>query len=129
VVPREHGQGEPARSPLDPGQPLLIGGQAGAFVAAWHELAAVFLSLKAPPHWGTLLRGVHDPHERASRHELTANRDRWMRMHALGYGKSRQELEVPGSHPAWTTRGTGSVTRGRSPGPTTGISDTANTNV
>ena len=36
-------------------------GQEEAFVAAWHELAAVFLALKAPPRWGTLLRGVDDP--------------------------------------------------------------------
>ena len=36
-------------------------GQADAFVAAWHELAAFFLSLKDPPRWGTLLRSVEDP--------------------------------------------------------------------
>ena len=35
--------------------------QEDAFVAAWHELAAVFLALKAPPRWGTLLRSVDDP--------------------------------------------------------------------
>jgi hypothetical protein len=32
-----------------------------AFVAAWRELAAVFLLLKAPPRWGTLLRSADDP--------------------------------------------------------------------
>jgi hypothetical protein len=32
-----------------------------AFVAAWHGLAAVFLALKAPPRWGTLLRSTEDP--------------------------------------------------------------------
>jgi hypothetical protein len=31
------------------------------FVAAWHELAAFFLSLKVPLRWGTLLRSVDDP--------------------------------------------------------------------
>jgi hypothetical protein len=36
-------------------------GNEDAFVAAWHELAAVFLSLKAPPRWGTLLQSTDDP--------------------------------------------------------------------
>jgi hypothetical protein len=36
-------------------------GEADAFIAAWDELAAFFLSLKAPPHWGTLLRCAEDP--------------------------------------------------------------------
>ena len=36
-------------------------GHEEAFVAAWHELAAVFLLLKTPPRWGTLLRSVEDP--------------------------------------------------------------------
>jgi hypothetical protein len=27
----------------------------------WRELAAVFLALKAPPHWGTLLCSVDNP--------------------------------------------------------------------
>jgi hypothetical protein len=31
------------------------------FVAAWHDLAAFFLSLKQPPRWGTLLRSLEDP--------------------------------------------------------------------
>ncbi len=35
-------------------------GQEERFVRAWQELAAVFLSLKAPPHWGTVLRNVED---------------------------------------------------------------------
>jgi hypothetical protein len=35
--------------------------QEAAFVAAWQELAVVFLSLPAPPHWGTLLRSIEDP--------------------------------------------------------------------
>ncbi|MFP5370354.1 MAG: hypothetical protein ACLGI3_06355 [Actinomycetes bacterium] len=36
-------------------------GREDAFVAAWRGLAAVFLALKAPPRWGTLLRSVDDP--------------------------------------------------------------------
>ena len=36
-------------------------GHGDAFVAAWHDLAAFFLSLKQPPRWGTLLRSVDDP--------------------------------------------------------------------
>ncbi len=36
-------------------------GREEAFVSAWHELAAFFLLLKAPPRWGTLLRSVEDP--------------------------------------------------------------------
>jgi len=36
-------------------------GNEDAFVAAWRELAAVFLALKAPPRWGTLLRGADEP--------------------------------------------------------------------
>jgi hypothetical protein len=39
----------------------VTSGHEEAFVAAWHELAAFFLSLKAPPRWGTLLRSVDDP--------------------------------------------------------------------
>ena len=39
----------------------VAAGNEDAFVAAWHELAAFFLSLKAPPRWGTLLRSVDDP--------------------------------------------------------------------
>ena len=35
--------------------------QETAFVAAWNELAAFFLSLQALPHWGTLLRSIEDP--------------------------------------------------------------------
>ena len=40
---------------------LVAPGNEDAFVAAWHELAAFFLSLKQPPRWGTLLRSVDDP--------------------------------------------------------------------
>jgi hypothetical protein len=40
---------------------LVAPGQEAAFVAAWQELAIVFLSLPAPPHWGTLLRGIDNP--------------------------------------------------------------------
>lgn len=36
-------------------------GEEAAFVAAWRQLAAFFLSLKAPPRWGTLLRSVDNP--------------------------------------------------------------------
>ena len=39
----------------------VASGHQDDFVAAWHELAAFFLSLKAPPRWGTLLRSVEDP--------------------------------------------------------------------
>ncbi len=39
----------------------VLPGQEDAFVAAWHDLAAFFLSLKQPPRWGTLLRSVDDP--------------------------------------------------------------------
>ena len=39
----------------------VLAGQEAAFVTAWHELAAHFLSLKAPPRWGTLLQSVEDP--------------------------------------------------------------------
>ncbi len=39
----------------------VAAGNEDAFVAAWRELAAVFLALKAPPRWGTLLRSVDDP--------------------------------------------------------------------
>jgi hypothetical protein len=35
--------------------------QEAAFVEAWNELATFFLSLQAPPHWGTLLRSIEDP--------------------------------------------------------------------
>ncbi len=35
--------------------------QEEAFVAAWQELATFFLSLQAPPYWGTLLRSVDEP--------------------------------------------------------------------
>jgi hypothetical protein len=40
---------------------LVREGQQEAFVAAWRELAAFFLSLREPPRWGTLLRSVDDP--------------------------------------------------------------------
>ncbi len=40
---------------------FVVPGQEEGFIAAWHELAAFFLSLKAPPRWGTLLRSVEDP--------------------------------------------------------------------
>ena len=36
-------------------------GNEEAFVAAWNELVAFFLSLKEPPRSGTLLRSVEDP--------------------------------------------------------------------
>jgi hypothetical protein len=36
-------------------------GREEEFVAAWHGLAAFFLSLKQPPRWGTLLRNADDP--------------------------------------------------------------------
>ena len=36
-------------------------GNEDAFVAVQQELAAVFLSLKPPPRWGTLIRSVDDP--------------------------------------------------------------------
>ncbi|HEU0116751.1 MAG TPA: hypothetical protein VFQ80_18805 [Thermomicrobiales bacterium] len=36
-------------------------GEADGFIAAWGELAAFFLALKAPPHWGTLLRSAENP--------------------------------------------------------------------
>jgi hypothetical protein len=36
-------------------------GQQAAFVAAWRQLAAFFLSLREPPRWGTLLRSAEDP--------------------------------------------------------------------
>ena len=36
-------------------------GQEAAFVAAWNELAAFFLSLPEPPSWGTLLRSIEEP--------------------------------------------------------------------
>ena len=39
----------------------VLPGQEAAFVAAWHELATFFLSLKEPPRWGTLLRSLEDP--------------------------------------------------------------------
>ena len=39
----------------------VLPGQEDAFVAAWQALAAVFLSLKDPPRWGTLLCSVEDP--------------------------------------------------------------------
>jgi hypothetical protein len=44
----------PARHPARAGQER--GGR-----ASWHDLAAVFLSLKAPPRRGTLLRSVDGP--------------------------------------------------------------------
>ena len=40
---------------------LVAPGNEDAFVAAWHDLAAFFLSLKQPPRWGTLLRSMEDP--------------------------------------------------------------------
>ena len=40
---------------------MVRSGQEDAFVAAWHELAAYFLALRHPPHWGTLLRSVDEP--------------------------------------------------------------------
>ena len=40
---------------------LVAPGNEDAFVAAWHDLAAFFLSLKAPSRWGTLLRSLDDP--------------------------------------------------------------------
>ena len=40
---------------------LVKQGQEGAFVAAWHELAAFFLGLRQPPRWGVLLRSVDEP--------------------------------------------------------------------
>jgi hypothetical protein len=39
----------------------VLPGQEDAFVATWQALATVFLSLKDPPRWGTLLRNVEDP--------------------------------------------------------------------
>ncbi len=36
-------------------------GHEAAFVAAWRQLAAFFLSLREPPRWGTLLRSAEDP--------------------------------------------------------------------
>ncbi len=39
----------------------VMSGHEEAFILAWQALAAAFLSLKAPPHWGTLLRSVEDP--------------------------------------------------------------------
>lgn len=41
----------------------VAAGREEEFVAAWHELAAFFLSLKAPPRWGTLLRSVEEPRQ------------------------------------------------------------------
>ena len=40
---------------------LVRPGEEEAFVAGWRGLAAVFLALKAPPRWGTLLRSAEDP--------------------------------------------------------------------
>jgi hypothetical protein len=40
---------------------LVREGQQEAFVAAWRQLAAFFLSLREPPRWGTLLRSADDP--------------------------------------------------------------------
>jgi hypothetical protein len=40
---------------------LIRPGQEEAFVAAWHQLSAFFLSLREPPRWGTLLRNVDNP--------------------------------------------------------------------
>jgi hypothetical protein len=40
---------------------LVAAGNEDAFVAAWHDLAAFFLSLKQPPRWGTLLRSIENP--------------------------------------------------------------------
>jgi hypothetical protein len=36
-------------------------GHEDAFISGWHDLAAIFLALKAPPRWGTLLRSADDP--------------------------------------------------------------------
>jgi hypothetical protein len=36
-------------------------GEEDAFVVAWWQLAAFFLSLREPPRWGTLLRSAEDP--------------------------------------------------------------------
>jgi hypothetical protein len=36
-------------------------GQEAAFVAAWRQLAAFFLSLREPPRWGTLLQSAEEP--------------------------------------------------------------------
>ena len=38
----------------------ILLGQEEAFVPAWQALATIFLSLKDPPRWGTLLRSVDD---------------------------------------------------------------------
>jgi hypothetical protein len=40
---------------------FVASGQEAAFIAAWQDLATVFLALKDPPRWGTLLRSVEDP--------------------------------------------------------------------
>ena len=40
---------------------LVAPGQEAAFVAAWQDLAVVFLSLPMPPHWGTLLCSIEEP--------------------------------------------------------------------
>ena len=39
----------------------VLPGLEDELVTAWHELAAFFLSLKAAPRWGTLLRSAGDP--------------------------------------------------------------------
>ena len=39
---------------------FVASGQEAAFVAAWQDLATVFLALKDPPRWGTLSRSVDD---------------------------------------------------------------------
>ena len=39
---------------------FVASGQEAAFIAAWQDLATVFLALKDPPRWGTLLRSVDD---------------------------------------------------------------------
>jgi hypothetical protein len=39
---------------------FVMPGQEEAFIAAWQDLATVFLALKDPPRWDTLLRSVED---------------------------------------------------------------------
>ncbi len=41
---------------------LVHPGNEEAFIAAWQELGAVFLSLPQPTSWGLLLRSADQPH-------------------------------------------------------------------